>query len=122
MSSTRRRDDHESQQVLYVSLEVGLALTSVQSFGIAGPDGLTVDSEGNLFICHPSLLSIFVVTPHGVPMKRIILPEGSGTSLTNCVFGSTPADRKRLYMTASTVGRICYVDWHCPGMLPPTTM
>lgn len=34
-----------------------------QSFGTAGPDGLTLDEEGNLFICHPSLGSVFVVDP-----------------------------------------------------------
>ncbi|WVQ63614.1 uncharacterized protein L199_001767 [Kwoniella botswanensis] len=89
-----------------------------QSFGIAGPDGLTVDTEGNLFICHPSLISIFVVSKHGLPVARIIPPEGHGTSVTNCIFGSTPSDRKRLYFTDSTAGRICYVDWKHEGATP----
>ena len=31
-----------------------------QSFGDAGPDGLALDEEGSLFICHPSLASVFV--------------------------------------------------------------
>lgn len=88
------------------------------SFGIAGPDGLTVDEEGNLFICHPSLLSIFVVTKHGIPLARIVPPVGHGTSVTNCIFGSTEEDSNRLYFTDSTVGRICYVDWHCKGTTP----
>ncbi|RSH80869.1 hypothetical protein EHS25_007038 [Saitozyma podzolica] len=87
-------------------------------FGIVGHDGLTVDQRGNLFICHPSLVCIFVVTPHGVPLARVVPPEGHGTSITNCIFGSTDADRKRLYFTDSTVGRICYVDWDVEGGTP----
>ncbi|KAF4494838.1 quinate transport [Fusarium agapanthi] len=42
-----------------------------QSFGNAGPEGLALDEEGNLFICHPSLGSIFVVDTHGIPKARI---------------------------------------------------
>jgi len=42
-----------------------------QSFGNSGPDGLTIDSEGNLFICHPSLATVFVVDKHGLPVCRI---------------------------------------------------
>ncbi|KAL7418355.1 hypothetical protein Q5752_006813 [Cryptotrichosporon argae] len=61
------------------------------SFGIAGPDGLTVDSQGNLFICHPSLLSIIVVDRHGVPVARIVPPAGHGTSHP----ASPPARRPR---------------------------
>lgn len=98
---------------------LSLELTrTVSGFGIVGPDGLTVDQSGNLFISHPSLVCIFVVTPHGVPLARIVPPEGHGTSITNCIFGSTDADRKRLYFTDSTVGRICYVDWDVEGGTP----
>lgn len=43
-----------------------------QSFGTAGPDGLKVDEEGNLFVCHPSLGSLFVVDEQGVPKARIV--------------------------------------------------
>ena len=43
-----------------------------QSFGNAGPDGLAVDEEGSLFICHPSLGSVFVVDADGIPKARIV--------------------------------------------------
>ncbi|KXH37368.1 hypothetical protein CSIM01_06136 [Colletotrichum simmondsii] len=42
-----------------------------QSFGNAGPDGLAIDEEGSLFICHPSLGSVFVVDSNGIPKARI---------------------------------------------------
>lgn len=38
-----------------------------QSFGTAGPDGLAMDEEGNLFVCHPSLGSVFVMNADGTP-------------------------------------------------------
>ncbi|KAG7071091.1 hypothetical protein JMJ76_0002329 [Colletotrichum scovillei] len=46
-----------------------------QSFGNAGPDGLAIDEEGNLFICHPSLGSIFVVDSDGIPKARILAQD-----------------------------------------------
>lgn len=111
------RWDVQSGEVLCVSGHQR-ALISVYSFGIAGPDGLTVDTEGNLFICHPSLCCIFVVDKHGLPLARIVPPPGHGTSVTNVIFGSTSGDAKRLYFTDSTVGRVCYLDWEHAGATP----
>ncbi|GAA6031814.1 hypothetical protein JCM8097_002004 [Rhodosporidiobolus ruineniae] len=86
-------------------------------FGNSGPDGLTIDEEGNLFICHPSLACVFVVDAHGIPKARIQC-SGSRPLVTNCIFGSGPNDRKRLYITNSLDGRVEYVDWHCQGGTP----
>lgn len=82
------------------------------SFGTAGPDGLTIDEEGNLFICHPSLGSVFVVDPNGVPKARIISGT-DGVNLTNCCFGGP--QHKTLYVTDSLEGCIQKVEWHCKG-------
>ncbi|RMZ17350.1 hypothetical protein D0860_00516 [Hortaea werneckii] len=57
-----------------------------RSFGTAGPDGLAVDEEGNLFVCHPSLGSVFVVDKQGMPKARIVSGT-AGINLTNCTFG-----------------------------------
>ncbi|KAM5341690.1 hypothetical protein ACJ41O_014721 [Fusarium nematophilum] len=86
-----------------------------QSFGNAGPDGLALDEEGNLFISHPSLGSIFVVDTHGVPKARIV--SGTpGINLTNCCFGGP--EHKTLYITDSLEGNIQKVEWHCRGAVP----
>ncbi|KAH0335984.1 gluconolactonase, partial [Aureobasidium melanogenum] len=69
-----------------------------RSFGNAGPDGIKLDEEGNVLICHPSLGSVFVVDKHGVPKARIV--SGSpGINLTNCTFGGP--EGKTLYITDS---------------------
>lgn len=82
------------------------------SFGTAGPDGLTLDEEGNLFICHPSLGSVFVVDPSGLPKARIVSGT-DGINLTNCCFGGP--ENKTLYITDSLEGCIQKVEWHCKG-------
>ncbi|KAH7156032.1 hypothetical protein EDB81DRAFT_927983 [Dactylonectria macrodidyma] len=86
-----------------------------QSFGTAGPDGLALDEEGNLFICHPSLGSVFVVDSQGLPKARIV--SGTvGVNLTNCCFGGP--DHKTLYITDSLEGNVQKVEWHCRGAVP----
>ncbi|BEI82867.1 hypothetical protein CcaverHIS002_0307350 [Cutaneotrichosporon cavernicola] len=87
--------------------------------GSTGPDGLTVDVEGNLFICMPPLGAIFVISPLGEPVARIIAPKTDKSAmLTNCIFGSRPTDRKRLYFCDSLAGAVGYIDWHCEGGTP----
>ncbi|KAL4888038.1 hypothetical protein BDV59DRAFT_211552 [Aspergillus ambiguus] len=85
-----------------------------QSFGCAGPDGLAMDEEGNLFICHPSLGSVFVVDAEGIPKARIVTAPTGGKNLTNCTFGG--ADGKTLFITDSLKGYVQCVRWHCRGV------
>lgn len=84
-----------------------------RSFGNAGPDGLTIDEEGNLFICHPSLGSVFVVDKHGIPKSRIVSGTG-GINLTNCTFGGP--EGKTLFITDSLLGNVQKIEWHCAGI------
>ncbi|CAI7629769.1 unnamed protein product [Penicillium bialowiezense] len=88
-----------------------------QSFGTSGPDGLTVDEDGNLFICHPSLASVFVVDADGIPKARIVTSSEGGKNLTNCTFGGE--DGKTLFITDSMKGNIQFVRWHCGGSVKP---
>jgi sugar lactone lactonase YvrE len=83
-----------------------------QSFGNSGPDGLCLDEEGSLFICHPSLGSVFVVDSNGIPKARIVTGT-TGINLTNCCFGGP--EHKTLYITDSLEGNIQKVEWHCRG-------
>jgi sugar lactone lactonase YvrE len=90
-----------------------------QSFGTAGPDGLAMDEEGNLFICHPSLGSVFVVNPDGTPKARIVSGT-AGVNLTNCCFGGK--DGKTLFITDSLEGNVQYIEWHCRGATAAPTV
>jgi gluconolactonase len=61
-----------------------------------GGDGLTVDTQGNLYLTRPSLKLIQVVSPKGATLGTIRLPEEPA----NCTFGGK--DLKTLYVTAQT--------------------
>ena len=84
-----------------------------RSFGTAGPDGLAIDEEGNLLVCHPSLGSVFVVDKHGIPKARITSGT-EGINLTNCTFGGP--EGKTLFITDSLLGNVQKVEWHCKGI------
>ncbi|PYH29335.1 SMP-30/gluconolactonase/LRE family protein [Aspergillus neoniger CBS 115656] len=86
-----------------------------QSFGCAGPDGLAVDEEGSLFVCHPSLGCVFVVDREGVPKARIVTAKDGGKNLTNCTFGGE--DGRTLFITDSLEGNVQVVRWHCRGVI-----
>ncbi|KAJ5610921.1 hypothetical protein N7510_007640 [Penicillium lagena] len=83
-----------------------------QGFGSVGPDGLTIDQQGNLFVCVPGLGRVFVVDRYGIPLKSIQSPLPNAF-ITNCTFGGQ--GNQELFMTDSVNGAILKVDWHCPG-------
>ena len=60
----------------------------------SGGDGLTIDTDGNLYVAVPSVSSIQVVSPNGNTLGLIRLPERP----SNCAFGG--ANMKTLYITA----------------------
>jgi gluconolactonase len=61
-----------------------------------GGDGLTVDTQGNLYFTKPSLSAIQVVSPEGKTLGFLKFPEEPA----NCTFGGK--DLKTLYVTART--------------------
>ncbi|NYT25617.1 SMP-30/gluconolactonase/LRE family protein [Alcaligenaceae bacterium] len=81
----------------------------VRLSGGGGPDGLAIDAEGNLVICHLGLGCAWVFNRHGEPIRRIQSPTGMLT--TNAAFG--PATHPGLYITESESGKILHapVDW-----------
>jgi len=76
------------------------------TFGSSGPDGLTMDGKGRLFVAHASLGHVFVFAPNGELIARI--KSCAGQSCTNVAIGG--ADRDRLYITESVTGSVLLAD------------
>lgn len=75
-------------------------------FGTSGPDGLTMDAKGRLFVAHASLGHVFVFAANGELLARI--KSCAGPSCTNVALGG--ADRDRLYITESASGTVLVAD------------
>ena len=76
------------------------------TFGPSGPDGMTMDKAGRLFVAHASLGHVFVLAPNGELIARI--KSCAGQSCTNVVIGGKDADR--LYITESVTGTVMVAD------------
>jgi len=75
-------------------------------FGPSGPDGMTMDSAGRLFVAHASLGHVFVFAPNGEIIARI--KSCAGGSCTNVAIGGAAHDR--LYITESVTGTVLVAD------------
>ncbi|HWN95916.1 MAG TPA: SMP-30/gluconolactonase/LRE family protein [Methylomirabilota bacterium] len=67
-------------------------------------DGLTIDTQGNLYLCQPNVNQILVRSPAGVSLGRITFPEAPA----NCTFGGK--DMKTLFVTARTSLYVCRME------------
>jgi len=74
----------------------------VQMSGGLGPDGLTMDSKGNLLVAHAGGACVWVFDPYGEPLYR--LKSCAGRIMTNLTY--SPADPHMLYMTEAMTGSI----------------
>jgi len=75
-------------------------------FGPSGPDGMTMDGKGRLFVGHASLGHVFVFAPNGELIARI--KSCAGGACTNVAIGGVKRDR--LYITESTSGTVLVAD------------
>lgn len=75
-------------------------------FGPSGPDGLTMDAKGRLFVAHASLGHVFVFAANGEMIARI--KSCAGPSCTNVAISG--ARRDRLYITDSATGTVLVAD------------
>jgi gluconolactonase len=75
-------------------------------FGPSGPDGMTMDAAGRLFVGHASLGHVFVFAPNGELIARI--KSCAGGSCTNVAIGG--AKRDKLYITESATGTVLVAD------------
>jgi gluconolactonase len=76
------------------------------TFGPSGPDGMTMDKAGRLFVAHASLGHVFVFAPNGEMIARI--KSCAGHSCTNVAIGGEKRDR--LYITESVTGTVLVAD------------
>jgi gluconolactonase len=81
---------------------IGKVGTFIQMSGGNGPDGLAIDEEDNLVVCHFGLGAVWLFSALGEPMLRIRSSFGPWT--TNCAFGGP--DNSTLYITESKSGSI----------------
>jgi gluconolactonase len=75
-------------------------------FGPSGPDGMTMDEAGRLFVAHASLGHVFVFAPNGEMIARI--KSCAGSTCTNVAIGGKSRDR--LYITESATGSVLVAD------------
>jgi gluconolactonase len=75
-------------------------------FGASGPDGLTMDRAGRLYVAHASLGHVFVFARSGELIARI--KSGAGPACTNVAIGG--GNRDRLYITESASGSVLVAD------------
>ena len=82
-------------------------------FGVGGPDGMAVDEEGNIFVAHSTLGTIFVHRKDGTPLATISTKHvGHGT--TNLTWGRNGST---LFIVESQSGTVLTLDWHCKGVV-----
>jgi len=74
---------------------------------IIGPDGLKIDSKGNIWIAQLAGGKIVVVSPEGKLLRKIFLPKDGGGP-TNVAF--TP-DEKTLYVTDGLLGLLYRIQF-----------
>jgi gluconolactonase len=75
-------------------------------FGPSGPDGMTIDAAGRLFVGHASLGHVFVFAPNGEIIARI--KSCAGGACTNVAIGGVKRDK--LYITESVTGTVLVAD------------
>ena len=85
--------------------------TFIQMSGGSGPDGMAIDDDDNLVVCHVGLGSVWLFSNLGEPLLRIKAPEGHLT--TNCAFGGP--DNKTIFITESKTGTILCADLPVAG-------
>ena len=90
---------------------VGTTGVFVQLSGGTGPDGLAVDSQGNLIVAHTGMGCLWMFSPIGEPLYRI--NSCAGLSISNVTFGG--ADYRTMFITESSTGSILSVEMPFAG-------
>ena len=80
--------------------------------GVSGPDGMALDREGNLYVCHAGRGRVFVFDPIGDEIARIDCRH-IGRTTTNLAFGGPEGDE--LFITVSDKGAVARAKALAPG-------
>lgn len=85
-----------------------------QSFtgGFSGPDGLAMNVEGGLAVCHNRMGSVWIFDGLGIPAYRVVSCAGMQT--TNMAYGGP--ENRTAYITESETGRVLVVDLPVAGV------
>jgi gluconolactonase len=81
------------------------------SGGYSGPDGMALDSTGNLAVCHARNGCVWIFSPRGEPLYRVNSCEGLTT--TNCAYGGP--DGTSLFITESDSNTILRAEMPVAG-------
>lgn len=81
------------------------------SGGLAGPDGLALDEDGNLAVVHAQFGSVWLFDRWGEPLLRI--RSCAGRALTNLAYGGP--DRRTLFILDAETGSILTARMPAPG-------
>ncbi len=79
--------------------------------GGTGPDGMALDDDGNILVCHVGFGAIWIFSPTGEPLYRI--NSCNGAAVSNCAFGGP--DNRTLYITESASGCVLTAELPTPG-------
>lgn len=83
----------------------------IQISGGLGPDGMALDSVGNLALAHARNGTAWLFAPDGAPLYRI--RSCAGASVTSLAYGG--GDRRTLFITEADTGSILTARLPVPG-------
>ncbi len=116
-----------NDQVLYVAMTRAAAVWRVPLFpegtakvglfarlpaGVIGPDGMALDEQGTLYVCHASRGRVYAFDAHGEEVLSVDCRH-IGRTTTNLAFGGP--DMRDLYITVSDAGVIAHAKMPVPG-------
>jgi gluconolactonase len=110
-------DDFGTNRILAIPVESPGVLNTDGAWVFAylngghGPDSLTADANGNLYVAHHSAGEVVVFSPRGFLYGSIRLPEGAGMVPSNVAF-----HEGYLYITEMDQHTIWRVKTKIPGM------
>ena len=84
----------------------------LQLSGGIGPDGMAMDEEGGIAVCHVGLGSVWLFARTGEPVRRVRCAEG--TRCTNVAYGGP--GRRSLYITEAETGTVQVAEVDVPGL------